>query len=46
MTTKKKKDKMRDLKMKKKTYKYDAGYFSWHSDHYVGQKTDESRFIS
>jgi hypothetical protein len=26
--------------------KYDAGYFSWHSDQDVGHKTDESRFTA
>jgi hypothetical protein len=40
------KDKMRDLKKDgKHVYKYDA-VFCWHSDQDVGQKTDESRFIS
>jgi len=26
----------------KYVYKYDAGYFSWHSDQDVGQKNNES----
>ena len=42
----KKKDKMRDLKKDgKHVHKYDA-VFCWLSDQDVGQKTDESRFIS
>jgi len=44
---KKKKDKMRVLKKDgKHIYKYDAGYFNWHRNQDVGQKTDESPFIS
>ena len=49
MPEKKKKNiyKMRDtIKDGKHIYKYDAGYFSWHSDQDVSQKTDESLFMS